>query len=93
VTALEGELYAPLIGEGHAFIVRNKGDRHLLIGHSPAGTARAATKELAESCPMHFATRIVREESGNEVAQRLDYGLRPVRLPQHPGTKLWLVVV
>jgi hypothetical protein len=88
-----GELYAPLIGEGHAFIVRNKGDRHLLIGHSPAGTARAATEELAESCPMHFATHIVREESGNEVSQRLDYGFRPVRLPDHPHTKLWLVVV
>lgn len=88
-----GELYAPLIGEGHDFIVRNKGDRHLLIGHSPAVEAKAATQELAASCPMHFATHIVREGRGQEVAYRLDYGFRPVRLPQHPGTRLWLVVV
>lgn len=88
-----GELYAPLIEEGHAFVVRNKGDRHLLIGHSPAGTARGETEALALSCPMHFATHIVREQAGQEVSHRLDYGFRPVRLPAHPRTPLWLVVV
>jgi len=88
-----GELYAPLIGEGHAFIVRNKGDRHLLIGHSPAGTTKAETEQLAASCPMHFATHIVREQAGQGVSHRLDYGFRPVRLPAHPSTPLWLVVV
>lgn len=88
-----GEIYAPLIGEGHDFIVRNKGDRHLLVGHSPAGTAKAATEDLAASCPMYFATHIVREERGSEVSHRLDYGFRPVRLPNHAHKKLWLVVV
>jgi hypothetical protein len=88
-----GELYAPLIREGHAFVVRNKGDRHLLIGHSPACTAKAETEELALSCPMHFATHIVREQAGQEVSHRLGYGFRPVRLPAHPHTPLWLVVV
>ena len=88
-----GELYAPLIDERHAFIVRNKGDRHLLIGHSPSGTAKGETEALALSCPMHFATHIVREQAGQEVAHRLDYGFRPVRLPAHPRTPLWLVVV
>lgn len=88
-----GELYAPLIEEGHTFVVRNKGDRHLLIGHSPAGEAKAATEDLAMSCPMHYATHIVREEQGQEVAYRLDYGFRRVRLPNHPQVPLWLVVV
>jgi len=88
-----GEIYAPLIGEGHDFIVRNKGDRHLLVGHSPAGTAKAATEDLAASCPMYFATHIVREVRGSEVSHRLDYGFRPVRLPNHAHKKLWLVVV
>lgn len=88
-----GELYAPLISEGHAFVVRNKGDRHLLIGHSQAGTTKAEMEELALSCPMHFATHIVREQAGQEVSYRLDYGFRAVRLPAHPGTPLWLVVV
>ena len=87
-----GKLYAPLIREGHAFLVRNKGDRHMLIGYSPADTAKAETEELALSCPMHFATHIVREQAGQEVSHRLDYGFRPVRLPAHPRTPLWLVV-
>ncbi len=88
-----GELYAPLIAERHAFVVRNKGDRHLLIGHSSSSAAKAETEELALSCPMHFATHIVREQAGQEVSHRLDYGFRPVRLPAHPRTPLWLVVV
>ncbi len=88
-----GELYAPLIEEGHSFIIRNKGDRHLLTGHSPAGEAKAATVDLAASCPMHYATHIVREERGQEVSYRLDYGFRRVRLPNHPEVPLWLVVV
>ena len=88
-----GELYAPMLAEGHAFVIRNKGDRHLLTGHSPASQAKAATQDLAQTCPMHFATHIVRESQGQEVACRLDYGFRPVRLPHHPETPLWLVVV
>jgi len=88
-----GELYAPLIQEGHTFIIRNKGDRHLLIGHSPAGEVKVATEDLATSCPMHYATHIVREERGQEVSYRLDYGFRRVRLPNHPQVPLWLVVV
>ena len=83
-----GEIYAPLIGEGHDFIVRNKGDRHLLVGHSPAGTAKAATEDLAASCPMYFATHIVREERGSEVSHRLDYGFRPVELSPNLGDGL-----
>jgi hypothetical protein len=88
-----GELYAPLIEEGLTFVIRNKGDRHLLIGHSTASEAKAATADLAASCPMHYATHIVREEQGREVAYRLDYGFRRVRLPNHPQVPLWLVVV
>lgn len=88
-----GELYAPLIEEGHAFVVRNKGDRHLLTGHSAASETKAATESLARGCPMHYAAHIVRQERGQEVAYRLDYGFRRVRLPNHPRVPLWLVVV
>ena len=34
-----------------------------------------------------------REENGQEVSCRLDYGCRPVRLPEYPDKPLWLVVV
>ncbi len=42
---------------------------------------------------MIYATHIVREEKSREVCRRLDYGFRPVRLPEHPDVPLWLVVV
>ena len=57
--------YAPLIEDGHSFIIRNKGDRHLLTGHSPAGEAKAATADLAASCPMHYATHMRSARSGD----------------------------
>lgn len=88
-----GELYRPLLAQGHAYIIRNTGDRHLLIGHSASGTAKAETEQSARSCPMHFATHIVREEQGQEVSCRLGYGCRRVLLPSHPRVPLWLVVV
>ncbi len=83
-----GELYAPLLDAGQSFIIRNTGARHLL-----SGRGKLATADLAESCPMLYATHIVREKKGLEVCHRLDYGFRPVRLPEHPNVPLWLVVV
>jgi hypothetical protein len=83
-----GELYDPLLAGGHSFIIRNTGARHLLSGRRKVETVR-----LAETCPMMYATNIVREDKGKEVSLRLDYGFTPVRLPKHPDTPLWLVVV
>ena len=83
-----GELYDPLLAGGHSFIIRNTGARHLLSGRRKVETVR-----LAQTCPMMYATNIVREEKGKEVSLRLDYGFTPVRLPKHPDTPLWLVVV
>jgi hypothetical protein len=83
-----GELYADLIAKGRSFIIRQKGDRHLCWGLRIIETAR-----LAADCPLSHATRIVRQENGQEVSCRLDYGCRPVRLPEHPDKPLWLVVV
>ena len=83
-----GELYAPLLDAGQSFIIRNTGQRHLL-----SGRRKVATADLAETCPMLYATHVVREEKDKEVCRRLDYGFRPVRLPEHPEVPLWLVVV
>jgi len=83
-----GELYAALLAKGRAFVVRQLGTRHLL-----AGGRKLATAALAEDCPMHYATHVVRERAGAEASLRLDYGCRPVRLPEHPDVPLWLVVV
>jgi hypothetical protein len=82
-----GALYADLLAKGRSFIIRQKGDRHLRWGWRTIETAR-----LAADCPLCHATRIVHEENGQEVSCRLDYGSRPVRLPEHPDEPLWLVV-
>ena len=83
-----GTLYADLLRSGRSFVIRQKGDRHLL-----SGLRKIETSELAAGCPLCYATDIVREDHGREVTCRLEYGFRPVRLPQHPDSPLWLVVV
>ena len=83
-----GELYADLLAAGRSFVIRQNGDRHLHWGLRTLETAR-----LAADCPLSHATRIVRQDNGQEVSCRLDYGCRPVRLPEHPDQALWLVVV
>jgi hypothetical protein len=83
-----GELYAPLQDAGQSFIIRNTGQRHVF-----AGRRKVETAALAAHCPMLYATCIVREEKCREICYRLDYGIRPVCLPEHPGMPLWLVVV
>jgi hypothetical protein len=81
-------LYADLLDTGRSFVIRQRGDRHLRWGSRTIETAR-----LAADCPLSHATHIVRQEHGTEVRRRLDYGCRPVRLPEHPDQPLWLVVV
>jgi hypothetical protein len=83
-----GELYADLLAAGRSFVIRQRGDRRLRWGWRTVETAR-----LAAACRLSHATHIVREENGQEVRRRLDYGFRPVRLPEHPHKPLWLVVV
>lgn len=88
-----GELYADLLAAGRSFVIRQKGDRHLLWGLRTIETAQLAAACPLSRCVPIWATRIVRQENGQEVSCRLDYGCRPVRLPEHPDKPLWLVVV
>jgi hypothetical protein len=83
-----GELYADLLASGRSFVIRQQGNRHLSWGLRTVETA-----QLAADCPLTHATRIVRQGNGEEISCRLDYGCRPVRLPEHPNKQLWLVVV
>ena len=83
------QLYDELLGDPlRRFIVRQRGDRHLLYRGTPCETL-----SLAQSCPTPYAETVIKEEDGTEKAYFLYFGLRPVRLPAHPHRKLWLVVV
>lgn len=69
------------------FIIRLRGDRHLLF----RGRACAAA-ELAAGCRTPYTEIVVKEEKGKERAHEIEFGYRPVRLPDHPERLLWLVV-
>lgn len=83
------QLYDELLGDPlRRFIVRQRGDRHLLYRGTPCETL-----SLARNCTTPYAETVIKEEDGTEKAYFLHFGFRPVRLPAHPHRKLWLVVV
>lgn len=82
------ELYKELVPGGYRFLIRQRGDRHLLYkGHA------IETMKLAAFCPLPYAETIVKEEEGEEKCYTLEFGSLPVRLPEWPAVRLWLVVV
>jgi hypothetical protein len=84
-----GQLYAELLGgDKYRFIVRQRGDRHLLYRGK-----RCETLKLAQQCKTPYSETVVKEEDGKEKPYFLRFGFRPVRLPRHPERKLWLVVI
>jgi hypothetical protein len=47
---------------------------------------------LAESCPLPYAERVVKEQKGKEKQYYIEFGFRKVQLP-HRSERLYLVVV
>jgi len=83
------ELYDELLADpGRRFIVRQRGDRHLLY----RGKGVEALS-LAQSGKTPYGETVLKEEDGKEKPYFLHFGFRPVRLLRHPRRKLWLVVV
>ena len=70
------------------YLVRQRGDRHLLY----KGKAKNEM-ELAETCKTPYAETVVKEKNGEEKAYFIHFGFLPVRLPECPERPLWLVVV
>jgi hypothetical protein len=83
------ELYDELLREPlRRFIVRQRGDRHLLYRGKASDTL-----SLAQSCKTPYGETVLKEEDGKEKPYFLHFGFRPVHLPGHTERKLWLVVV
>jgi hypothetical protein len=76
-----------LIEGGLRFVIRLKGDRHLVYRGRRYGAA-----ELAAGCPTHYAEALVRMMEGEEVVCTIEYGYRKVKLPGS-GKELYLVAV
>lgn len=77
-------LLHPFLDRKMRFIVRMKGDRHLLY----RGRAVAA-RALAAGCPLPYAEVIVREEEKKEKTYHLEFGYRQVRFPGGKKTFSW----
>jgi len=82
------ELYKELVPGGYRFLIRQRGDRHILYRGK-----KMEMMALARICPTPYAETIVKEKNGEESCYTLEFGSVPVRLPQWPEFKLWLVVV
>jgi len=76
-----------LLGNKLRFIIRLKVDRHLVY----RGNKRSAS-EQALSCPMLYSERVVKEERGKENLYHLQFGYRPIKLPERKE-QLYMVVV
>ena len=76
-----------LLANKHRFILRLKVDRHLLY----RGKKRSVY-EHALACPLLYNERIVKEESAKEKIYHLEFGYRPVKLPDRKK-QLYMVVI
>lgn len=81
-------LYEPLLARGLRFIIRLRGDRHVVV----RGRSRLAA-EVARGVRMRYAETVVRESAGGEKKAHGEYGFVRVRLPGHRDSEMTLVVV
>jgi len=77
----------PLLEQGSRWVIRQRGDRHVLFN----GKARSEL-EVATGCAMKYAEMIVKETREGEKVYKLEFGAREVRLPEK-DQPLTLVVV
>ena len=70
------------------YVVRQRGDRNLIHrGKAQSGLS------LAEACKTPYGETIIKEKNGKETAYFIHFGFVPVRLPEVPDRKLYLVVI
>ncbi len=70
------------------YIVRQLGDRNFLY----RGRLNNCLS-LADICSTPYGATVIKERKGKEKTYFIEFGFMPVRLPECPGRKLWLVVV
>lgn len=81
------KLLKPFLERKMRFIVRLVGNRNLV-----AKGREVLAERLAEGCQLPYAETIVKEEKGDEKCYHIEFGYRPVHLPEREE-QLYLVVV
>jgi hypothetical protein len=79
----------PLLDAELQFVIRQDGDRHILL---PRGGKRSVA-EATRWCRTPFEKVVEVEREGHVEKKRLKLGSMPVRLPERPDVQLWLVVI
>ena len=83
------KIIIPLLDKGLRFVIRQDGDRHILL---PRG-AKRSVEEAARWCRTTFEKTVEVEREGYTEKKHLKLGVVPVRLPERPHIPLWLVVI
>lgn len=81
------EILGSLLENDRKFIIRMRGDRHVLF----RGRIRSMD-EVAQGCPLVYADRVVKETKGKEEAYNLEYGFRKIKLPECEK-QLYLLII
>jgi hypothetical protein len=82
------EIYKELVPKGYRFLIRQRGDRHLIYKGK-----KHDTNSLACNCKFPYVETVVKEKNGKETVYNIEFGYLPVYLPEYPNNQLWLVVV
>jgi len=81
------EIIHHLLGNNLRFIIRLKVDRHLVYRGK-----KLSALEHASRCPVLYSENIVKQEKGHEKICHLEFGYRPIRLPERKES-LYMIVV
>jgi hypothetical protein len=83
------EILIPLLDKGIHFVVRERGDRHVLL----SGERRYAIATAVRRCQTEIERVVEIEKEGCRRTYTLRLGTLPVRMPERPDIQLWLVVI
>jgi hypothetical protein len=78
-----------LLDKGIRFVVRERGDRHVLL----SGERRHAVATAVRRCRTEIEREVEIEKEGCRRTYTLRLGTLPVRMPERPDVQLWLVVI
>jgi hypothetical protein len=83
------KIMIPLIDNELQFVIRQDGDRHILL---PRGAQRSV-EQASRWCKTPHEMVVDVEREGHLEKKHLWLGSMPVRLPERPEVQLWLVVI
>jgi len=83
------KILIPMLDKGLRFVVRQDGDRHVLL----ASGEKCTVSEAARRCATRIERSVEVERDGRRTRLTLHRGSITVKLPERTYTPLWLVVI